>query len=61
MYCATGTLITRVPLSGGMPTTIADFTSFAYGYTIPARKIVLDETTVYWVVPFDALVMKVAK
>ncbi len=61
VYCATGTLITRVPLSGGMPTTIADFTSFAYGYTIPARKIVLDETTVYWVVPFDALVMKVAK
>jgi hypothetical protein len=60
-YCASGTLITRVPLDGGAAVTIADFASSAYGYTIAAREIVVDETTVYWVVPFDALVMSVAK
>ena len=61
VYCAVGTLITLVPLDGGTPSTLANFASSAYGYTIPAREIVVDEASVYWVVPFDALIMKVAK
>lgn len=53
VYCA-GTAITRVPLDGGAPVTLAT------GYMF-AVNIAVDETAVYWTDPYNATLTKVAK